>query len=228
MLRNVRFRRAGGVLVWLATAVLLGNTAMAQSGRLHNAAYTVCFTPGGPCTHSIVKTIDGAHKSIDVQAYSFTSAPIAKALLHAKKRGVKVFVLLDKSNVSSKYSVVNTLQNNHIPFLIDDKPAIAHNKVMIIDAGTKHAALITGSFNYTKSAQVRNAENVLIIHSTVLAHDYLMNFKTRQAKSISYSQYCMHSTHCKIRSTASDIGNSIESGAEKSWKKTKSIWHKSS
>jgi phosphatidylserine/phosphatidylglycerophosphate/cardiolipin synthase-like enzyme len=50
----------------------------------------VCFTPGGNCTDLIVNAIAGAKTSILVQAYSFTSAPIAKALLEAHKRGVQV------------------------------------------------------------------------------------------------------------------------------------------
>tara|TARA_B100001996_G_scaffold355587_1_gene318279 strand:+ start:936 stop:1619 length:684 start_codon:yes stop_codon:yes gene_type:complete len=217
---------------WISTAAivtagaLLCQTATADTGQFNRADYTVCFTPGGACTHSIVHTIAQAKKSIEVQAYSFTSAPIVKALIQAQKRGVRVFVLLDKSNVSSKYSVVNTLQNHHIPFLIDDKPAIAHNKVMIIDAGTKKAVLITGSFNFTSSAQKRNAENVLIIDSQSLAADYLANFHRRKAASKSYAQYCMGPTHCKLRATAHDLGKSIESGTSKSWDATKHAWHK--
>jgi hypothetical protein len=53
---------------------------------------TVCFTPGGHCTDLIVDAITGAKTSTLVQAYSFTSAPIAKALLDAHKRGVPVQV----------------------------------------------------------------------------------------------------------------------------------------
>lgn len=52
------------------------------------AGVTVCFTPGGNCTNLIVKTVDEAKSSILVQAYSFTSAPIAKVWLDAHKRGV--------------------------------------------------------------------------------------------------------------------------------------------
>jgi phosphatidylserine/phosphatidylglycerophosphate/cardiolipin synthase-like enzyme len=51
---------------------------------------TVCFTPGGTCTDLIVQTRAEAKRSVLVQAYSFTSAPIAKALLEAHKRGVQV------------------------------------------------------------------------------------------------------------------------------------------
>jgi phosphatidylserine/phosphatidylglycerophosphate/cardiolipin synthase-like enzyme len=54
------------------------------------SAVTVCFTAGGNCTNAIVKTLGDAKRTILVQAYSFTSAPIAKALLNAHKRGAQV------------------------------------------------------------------------------------------------------------------------------------------
>jgi phosphatidylserine/phosphatidylglycerophosphate/cardiolipin synthase-like enzyme len=58
---------------------------------------TACFTPGGNCTDAIVKALGEAKRTVLVQAYSFTSAPIAKALLDAHTRGVQVQVILDKS-----------------------------------------------------------------------------------------------------------------------------------
>jgi phosphatidylserine/phosphatidylglycerophosphate/cardiolipin synthase-like enzyme len=60
------------------------------------SAVTVCFTPGGNCTDTIVQALADTKRTILVQAYSFTSAPIAKALLDAHKRGVQVQVILDK------------------------------------------------------------------------------------------------------------------------------------
>ncbi|MGC1854920.1 MAG: phospholipase D-like domain-containing protein, partial [Candidatus Aquirickettsiella sp.] len=64
----------------------------------------VCFTPGQNCTKEIIDVIDAAKQSIFVQAYSFTSAPIAAHLVAAKKRGVKVNVILDKSQKTQRYS----------------------------------------------------------------------------------------------------------------------------
>ena len=64
---------------------------------LNNTPAQVCFSPKGGCTEAIVSQIDKAKTEILVQAYSFTSAPIAKALLNAHKRGIKVEVILDKS-----------------------------------------------------------------------------------------------------------------------------------
>lgn len=140
------------------------------------------FSPDGGCTNAIINEIDGAKTDIYVQAYSFTSTPIAKALLSAFKRGVKVEAILDKSQRTAKYSSATFLANVRIPTFIDDKHAIAHNKIMIIDGTT----VVTGSFNFTKAAEERNAENILIIRSKELAKLYMDNWRKHREHSEPY------------------------------------------
>ena len=71
----------------------------------------VYFSPKGGCTDAIISEIDQAKTEILVQAYSFTSAPIAKALVDAHKRGVKVTVVLDRSQRSDMFSTNQTCRN---------------------------------------------------------------------------------------------------------------------
>ncbi len=113
------------------------------------------FSPNGGITAMIVQELAKAQKQILVQAYSFTSADIAKALTDAKKRGIDVKVILDKSQETEKYSSAKFLSHEGIPVHIDRDFQIAHNKIMIIDG----INVITGSFNFTKSAEQSNAEN---------------------------------------------------------------------
>jgi phosphatidylserine/phosphatidylglycerophosphate/cardiolipin synthase-like enzyme len=143
---------------------------------------TVCFSPDGNCTDSIIKEINSATAEILIQAYSFTSAPIAKALLNAHKRGVKVEAILDKSQRTAKYTSATFLANSRIPTYIDAKHAIAHNKIIIIDKAT----VITGSFNFTKAAEEKNAENLLIIRSKELAGIYIENWYKHKEHSERY------------------------------------------
>ncbi len=141
------------------------------------------FSPRGGCTNAVVKALGGAKESILVQAYSFTSAPIAQALLAASKRGVKVQIILDKSQRTANYSEADFTAHAGIPTFIDAKHAIAHNKVIVIDSET----LITGSFNFTKAAEQSNAENLLIIHDPVLAARYTDNWKAHLEHSAAYA-----------------------------------------
>ncbi len=150
------------------------------------AELRTCFTPGEDCTSLIVQQINNAKSSVLVQAYSFTSEPIIAALSQAKKRGVDVRAILDKSNEQERYSAATFLTNHGIAVLIDDKPAIAHNKVMVLDG----VDVITGSFNFTKAAQERNAENVLVIkQEPQLAKAYTENWKRRAAASRPYDDF---------------------------------------
>ena len=142
----------------------------------------VCFTPPAGCTASIVNLIANAEKEILVQAYSFTSEPIAKALVDANKRGVSVQILLDKSQQYVKYSSAGFTAQSGIPTFIDSHHAIAHNKIMIID----RSVVITGSFNFTKAAEERNAENLLIIKSADIAMQYIANWNKHRDHSEKY------------------------------------------
>ena len=142
----------------------------------------VCFTPGERCTDAIVHALAGAQRTILAQAYSFTSAPIAKALLDAHTRGVRVQVILDKSQRTEKYSSADFLANQGVPVVIDAQHAIAHNKIMVIDG----EVVLTGSFNFTKAAQEKNAENLLIIHDAALAAQYTQNWEAHRAHSQPY------------------------------------------
>jgi phosphatidylserine/phosphatidylglycerophosphate/cardiolipin synthase-like enzyme len=142
----------------------------------------VYFSPDGGCTEAVVRELGKAKSTVLVQAYSFTSAPIAKALVGAKSRGVKIQVILDKSQRREKYTEADFLLHAGVPTWIDAKHAIAHNKIMVIDS---HMVL-TGSFNFTKAAEENNAENLLIIDDAGLAQKYTENWQKHLAHSEIY------------------------------------------
>lgn len=172
----MRFLFLVAVLACSGTQLLLLHEFM---GPVHNAHYQVCFTPGENCTQQIIDEITKAKRQILVEAYSFTSKPISNALVDAKQRGVDIKILLDKSQIKAKYSSFSYLKDQNIWLKIDYKPAIAHNKIMIVDNMTT----ITGSFNFTNAAQKRNAENVLIISDSNLARIYTKNWIKRESES---------------------------------------------
>jgi phosphatidylserine/phosphatidylglycerophosphate/cardiolipin synthase-like enzyme len=168
----------------LSLLVLFLSAGTASAGDIR-----VCFTPGDECTDVVVDTIREAKKEVLLQAYSFTSPPIVKALVDAKKRGVDVRVVLDRSNICKKADCENkgqiaadTLRIAKVPVLVDDAHAIAHNKVVVLDGAT----VITGSFNFTKAAQERNAENLLVIRDPNLARRYRANWQSHADHSDRY------------------------------------------
>jgi phosphatidylserine/phosphatidylglycerophosphate/cardiolipin synthase-like enzyme len=186
----------------------------------HAQPIEVYFSPKGGCTEAVVRELDAAKSSVLVQAYSFTSAPIAKALVDAHRRGVKVQAVLDKSQRTEKYSSATFLVNMGIPTLIDAQHAIAHNKIMIVDGTT----VITGSFNFTKNAEENNAENLLVIRSPELAAKYTANWKDHaghsepyEAKETGYSE----TRRAEAPTTPNDISEGFVSS------KNSAVFHKS-
>jgi phosphatidylserine/phosphatidylglycerophosphate/cardiolipin synthase-like enzyme len=137
------------------------------------------FTPPSDIASAVVQVIASAKREVLVQAYGFTHIGIAQALVGAHQRGVEVKVLLDQKSESTNRLVVELFQSNHISLRFDGSHAIAHNKVMVIDG----QVVITGSFNFTQSAQSRNAENLLVLRSEELANNYKQNWLTHWAHS---------------------------------------------
>jgi phosphatidylserine/phosphatidylglycerophosphate/cardiolipin synthase-like enzyme len=177
----------------VAIALISADTAFASGQNQQRQTFeykpaqaqvSVCFTPAETCVTSIVNAIDSSKMSLRVQAYGFTSPAILKALVDAKKRGVDVTVILDKTNQRKSYTGATFVSNAGIPTFIDIKPAIAHNKVIIID----DHLVIGGSYNYSKSAEDRNAENVTFIDSPEIARQFTINWESRRAASIPYER----------------------------------------
>jgi phosphatidylserine/phosphatidylglycerophosphate/cardiolipin synthase-like enzyme len=144
----------------------------------------VYFSPNGGCTDAIVKSLRDAKTSIMVQAYWFTSERIAKALVEAHQRGVKVEVILDRSRIEMDNTQADVLVDNGVPVSIDNKHVTAHNKVIVIDG----EVVITGSFNFTEQSEDDNAENLLVIRDQVIAGKYTANWKAHAEHSGRYGK----------------------------------------
>ena len=145
----------------------------------------VLFTPWDDAEGAIVRALADARKTIHVQAYLLTSRAIADALLAARERGVAVAVLADNEMaLKGEKSQLPRLAAAGVPVWLETRYTVAHNKVMLIDAVSPTPTLITGSYNYTWSAQARNAENLLLLRDNpALARRYLENWLRHQAEA---------------------------------------------
>ncbi|MBE0619340.1 MAG: phospholipase D family protein [Burkholderiales bacterium] len=150
----------------------------------------LAFTPWDNAEAMIVDAIRGAKQQILVQAFSFTSRALAHALIAAKRRGVEVQVMADREQTfSGEASRIPDLVKAGIPVTLEVRYQSAHNKVMVIDAGTVYAAVITGSYNWTYAAQYKNAENVLILRDNPdVVHAYAANWSRHHADALPYAE----------------------------------------
>ena len=146
---------------------------------------SVYFSPNGGCTETICREIGAAKQSVFVQAAQFTSAPIAKALVAAKQRGVDVRVICDRKKDDDDHSQTDRLVEGGIPTFADGRHHTAHNKILIID----HRLVFTGSFNFTRESESENAENLVLIDGKPkLVAAYEANFKEHLGHSVSYEK----------------------------------------
>lgn len=168
---NRSFRSA----LWLLCCLAI----LPSAPSIQAQQWAVYFSPHCGCTEAIVTAVGQAQTSFHVQAYSFSAYPITMAIIAAQVRGVKVEVILDRSQLTEKRSTLSALLAARVPIRIDAAHQIAHNKVIIIDGET----VITGSFNFSRSAVEHNAENLLVVRDKALADRYEANFQTHLGHS---------------------------------------------
>ena len=119
------------------------------------ASAEVFFSPGADTDKAIATLISGARSRVWLAGYYFTSATIAKALDQAHARGVDVRVVLDRSQVTQKYSSATYFHNHGVPLWINARYPVMHHKFLIVDTDT----IGLGSMNFTRAGAQKNAEN---------------------------------------------------------------------
>ncbi len=132
------------------------------------------FSPDDGAAAAIVAAIESAEESIYFLAFSFTSDEIAGAMLAAQSRGVEVAGVFEASQVRSNMgSEFERLAQAGLAVRLDGNPDNMHHKVIVID----EEIVITGSYNFSRSAEESNDENLLILHNASIAAQYLAEFE---------------------------------------------------
>lgn len=171
--------------VFMLTAVLSAYAApppVPAQGSLQAA-----FTPWDNVEELVAEVISGARRQVLVQAYLLTSKEITSTLAAVHRRGVDVRVLLDAEQLTKTASMALELDAAGIPVWLETRYQNAHNKIIVIDAGMPDAIVVTGSFNFTWTAQHKNAENILIVRSNpVLAARYAANWERHRQDATPY------------------------------------------
>jgi phosphatidylserine/phosphatidylglycerophosphate/cardiolipin synthase-like enzyme len=149
------------------------------------------FSPHDDIEAAILRVLRGARCSIHVQAYLFTSRALAAALIEAKARGVRVEVLADGEQAArAENSRIPQLLEAGIAVALEVRYAAAHNKIILVDAAEAGGAVVTGSYNFTYSARLRNAENVVVLRGNPpVLRAYLDNWKRHRAEAVSYEEF---------------------------------------
>lgn len=133
---------------------------------------SVYFSPRRGTADNVIGFIDRCADKLDVAVYSLTHDEIADALIRAHQRGVSIRVLTDDLQASGTYSDDEKLRAAGIEVRVDNSSGAMHHKVAI--DGTR--AVATGSFNWSKSADERNAENWTVIRLRYVVETFQEEF----------------------------------------------------
>lgn len=170
-------------LIGLAVGVLYDNLSLKPSIRtdqnLSREVLGVYFSPKGGCAEQVIYWIERANSSIHIMIYSFTLDSIGNAILDAHKRGVEVQIVFEKSQIS-QYSEYHRLKAAGVMVRVDRNPHLMHHKVMIVDG----IVVLTGSFNWSASAEKENNENLIVIKSKAVAEAYEAEFMKMWSQSV--------------------------------------------
>ena len=149
---------------------------------ISNTTVKVHFSPDDHFRDNyLLPLLTSAKHSVHFMAFAFTSSDIANKLASLKQQGIEIKGVFDKNQSGQSYSQYDDLAKQNIDVLLDGNSYKLHHKVMIID----RRYVVTGSYNFTQSAETRNDENSVIIDSTNLAASYEKEFSRvyQQGKS---------------------------------------------
>jgi phosphatidylserine/phosphatidylglycerophosphate/cardiolipin synthase-like enzyme len=136
-------------------------------------ALEVYFAPEDGVAQRVVKLIEDAHQDIAFLAFTLTSEEIARALETRSAAGVEVRGVLDAGQVANLGSRFEELQDAGVDVRLDGNPDRMHHKVIVIDG----RIVITGSYNFSRSAETQNDENLIVLHDAAAAQAYLQEFE---------------------------------------------------
>tara|TARA_Y100000310_G_scaffold164863_2_gene164615 strand:+ start:8567 stop:9037 length:471 start_codon:yes stop_codon:yes gene_type:complete len=131
------------------------------------------FSPNRGAADVVIGFIDRCSSTIDAAVYSVTHDGIAAALIRAHHRGVRVRLLMDKAQAGSKYADDEHIAAAGVPVRRDTQSGLMHTKYMVGDG----KAVASGSFNWTKGADMRNVETFNIMRLSYVVKDFAAHFK---------------------------------------------------
>jgi phosphatidylserine/phosphatidylglycerophosphate/cardiolipin synthase-like enzyme len=133
----------------------------------------VYFSPEDGVENRLEVLLRGASMGIEVLAYSFTSDPLAEVLQEAAAGGVQVRGVFDESQSGGQGAEYARLRQAGLDVRLDGNSGLMHNKVLVIDG----EIVVLGSYNFTRSANRSNDENLLVIHDAEIATRFQQEFE---------------------------------------------------
>ncbi|MBX2970469.1 MAG: DUF1669 domain-containing protein [Cyclobacteriaceae bacterium] len=158
---NYRF-----IIEWIKAA----NSALITTERQENS--DVYFSPGESCRSVIINQLNQAIRDVKICVFTISDDQITDAIITTHKKGIQIQVITDNDKMEDEGSDIEQLADEGIPVKIDNTPNHMHHKFMVVD----ERALLTGSYNWTRSAARYNHENILLTKEAPVIRSYLKEF----------------------------------------------------
>ena len=131
----------------------------AQSGSEARAVIADSyFSPGDDCRKQIIEYLARSGKKVDICVFTITDDRISRAIIDAHRRGVDVRIITDNEKALDRGSDVDRLARGGIPVRVDRTMYHMHHKFALFDG----SLLLTGSYNWTRTAAESNEENFIV------------------------------------------------------------------
>jgi phosphatidylserine/phosphatidylglycerophosphate/cardiolipin synthase-like enzyme len=162
--------QAKAVVQWLEDVMkVLAPTQSDDTGDDHAEAY---FSPDDACVHRIVRLFEDARRQVDICVFTITDDRIRQAIEQAYRRGVQLRILSDDDKSGDLGSDIDYLQRLGVSVRVDRSEYHMHHKFALFDG----RRLITGSYNWTRSAAEHNEENFIVTSDAALLRAYQVAF----------------------------------------------------
>lgn len=165
----IRHPEAQKVLEWAEEVIKVIQTPKLERDP---SIAEVHFSPGDECRLALVRLLRNARKSIDICVFTITDDRLASAILAAHERGVAVRIITDNDKAEDKGSDIYRLGRAGVRVRVDRSEHHMHHKFAVFDQTT----LVTGSYNWTRSAAEYNRENLVVSDDVKLTRPYQKNF----------------------------------------------------
>ncbi|MDX5421618.1 MAG: phospholipase D-like domain-containing protein [Hymenobacteraceae bacterium] len=149
----------------------------------HKITSHAFFSPGDDCLNAIVESMDEAMKSIKICVFTISDDRITEAIIRTHKRGIPIKIITDNHKLHDAGSDIKELAVRGLEVRIDKTRSHMHHKFAIFD----ETRVLTGSYNWTRSAALHNHENILITDTVSIVQDYSREFDSLWGSMMKYN-----------------------------------------
>jgi mitochondrial cardiolipin hydrolase len=164
-------KKTKNIIDWLEAVTKVLTARERESKGPSSRAY---FSPGQACMHRIINLLETSQKTADICVFTITDNRISEAIAACHARGVALRVISDDDKSFDRGSDIQKLRERGVAVRVDNSPAHMHHKFAVFD----DELLLTGSYNWTRSAARENLENLIVTNDGRLTRAFSEHFNS--------------------------------------------------